>query len=529
MGAAEAPDTNGGAAMSSEVAPLTAIRRRRARIALVVLGVTVVAVVAMVVVGLTRSRASTTTSLLTATASRKTIHVTVSGTGSTAVKDAELVYPEVSGTVKSLCISLGDKVAAGTKLYAIDAADVESAILQANTQLLQAKESRIQASAQYTQAEQALTDADSALTKAEDALTAAQGVAAGTPGRYTRVSAAQSQVTRATSGVDSAQANVDAAVLGVKVARANVTSAQDAYDKAVAKRDKTVVTAPIAGVVTNLPISVGSAVTAGTSGSGSGSSSSGSGSSATAASSSSSSSSGSSGALTISDLNDLDVEISISEVDVAKLKVGQKATVTFDAISDKTFSGKVASIANGGTSSSGVVSYAVVVELDARDSRLKPDMSASVDVDTQVADNALVVPSTAVKTSGTGKYVQVVGPSGTTNTTVTVGVSDDTYTQITNGLKDGTVVSTGSTSSGSSTSSTAKSSGSALPMGAGGPPVGRTGRQLMTAILEVRDMVKTYVTGDTYTPALKRRVAHGRARASSSPSWGRRARASRRS
>ena len=74
-------------------------------------------------------------------------------------------------------------------------------------------------------------------------------------------------------------------------------------------------------------------------------------------------------------------------------------------------------ISPNGTSSSGVVNYDVDLTLDSQDPRLKPDMTATADIKTQVAENVLVVPNAAVKTDGATKYVQVVGRNGATSKT----------------------------------------------------------------------------------------------------------------
>jgi membrane fusion protein, macrolide-specific efflux system len=270
---------------------------------------------------------------------------------------------------------------------------------------------------------------------------------------------------------------VTSASLGLQASKASLTTSKESYATALENTKETVVAAPIDGVVTALPISVGTAVSAGTS---TGSTSSGttaaSGSSASGSSStSSSSSSGSS--ITITDMNSLQVELTVSEVDIPDVAVSQPATVTFDAISGKTFTGSVKSILPNATTSSGVVNYTVYVKLDQLDERMRTGMTASVDIKTESATDVVAVPSAAVKTANGTKYVLVVGQDGrTTQKTVKVGLTDDTYTQIVSGISAGTVVSTGSATSSTSSSSTSTtksgSTGSLLGGGMGGPPSG---------------------------------------------------------
>jgi RND family efflux transporter MFP subunit len=179
-------------------------------------------------------------------------------------------------------------------------------------------------------------------------------------------------------------------------------------------------------------------------------------------------------------MSSLQVELTVSEVDIPKVSVGQKATVEFDAISGKTFSGTVKSILPNATTSSGVVNYTVYIKLGSIDASLRTGMTATVDIQTLSAANVVTVPNAAVKTSNGTKYVLVVDPSGqSTRKTVTVGVSDDSYTQIASGIAEGTNVSTGSSTAASSGSTTTKRSTGGLfggpPGGGSGPPAGGPG------------------------------------------------------
>jgi HlyD family secretion protein len=143
--------------------------------------------------------------------------------------------------------------------------------------------------------------------------------------------------------------------------------------------------------------------------------------------------------------------LSLNEVDVANVKVGQKATLTFDAINGLSITGTVSEINLIGAVSQGVVTYDVTISFDTQDPRVLSGMSVNASIATQVKQDVLVVPSSAVKTSGGQTYVQVVPantPDSTGNTgeplstppinqPVTVGISDDTSTEIVSGLSLG--------------------------------------------------------------------------------------------
>ncbi|MEJ0054151.1 MAG: HlyD family efflux transporter periplasmic adaptor subunit [bacterium] len=144
--------------------------------------------------------------------------------------------------------------------------------------------------------------------------------------------------------------------------------------------------------------------------------------------------------------------LSLDEVDAAKIKLGQKATLTFDAIDGLMLTGTVSGIDAVGTVSQGVVTYSVTISLDAGDERVKPGMTVSASIITATAPNALSVPSGAIKTMNGASYVQVFDPplaeantgsAGTPspaapkNVPVETGISDDTSTQILSGLGEG--------------------------------------------------------------------------------------------
>ena len=145
-------------------------------------------------------------------------------------------------------------------------------------------------------------------------------------------------------------------------------------------------------------------------------------------------------------------DITINEVDAAKIKIGDKATITFDAIDGLTLTGKVASIDPLGTVSSGVENYSATNSFDSSDARVNPGMSLSASIITATALDVLTVPTSAVKTSANGSYVLVFDTPPTetalsngavpslippTEVPVETGLSDNTNTQITSGLTAG--------------------------------------------------------------------------------------------
>jgi multidrug efflux pump subunit AcrA (membrane-fusion protein) len=252
-------------------------------------------------------------------------------------------------------------------------------------------------------------------------------------------------------------------------AQASVYSAEASVHNAEVALNETKLYAPVSGTIASLSsLTPGEAVSAG-----SGSSSSSTGSSSSSSSSttgggitagslggtSSSSSSSSSGFAEIVNANTLTMTVAFSESDISKLKVGQPATVTMDALAGVELAAHVSQISLVGSTSSSVVSYDATLQLDQNDSQVKPGMSASASVITGQA-SGVTLPNSAVTGTGSLATVNVLKNGKTVPTQVVVGLRGDSRTQIISGLSAGQQVqvtitlpslsSTSTTGSGSS-------------------------------------------------------------------------------
>jgi uncharacterized membrane protein YgcG len=166
--------------------------------------------------------------------------------------------------------------------------------------------------------------------------------------------------------------------------------------------------------------------------------------------------------------------VSFSESDVNKLKVGQAATVTPEALSGVELGAHVTSISPVGTSSNNVVSYPATLTLDQNDSSVKPGMSASASVIVTQA-KGVNVPNAAVTGTGSSGTVTVLRNGKQTHQQVVVGLRGNTRTQIISGLNAGdqVVIKTvlpplTAASSGASSSSGTLGGTGARPGGLGG-------------------------------------------------------------
>ncbi|MDE2213316.1 MAG: efflux RND transporter periplasmic adaptor subunit [Patescibacteria group bacterium] len=180
-------------------------------------------------------------------------------------------------------------------------------------------------------------------------------------------------------------------------------------------------------------------------------------------------------------------EITLNEVDAATVKIGDQATLTFSALPNLTIAGTVADISPVGTVSQGVVTYTVKIGFANQNAQIKPGMSVSANIDTNVIANALMVPSGAVHTASDGSsYVLTFNPplSSATSSTqvaasvqtsqtpvaipVTIGATNDTSTQIISGLTQGEQVVVRSSSSVTPILTTSSGAGATRAGGGGG-------------------------------------------------------------
>lgn len=391
-----------------------------------------------------------------------------------------------TGAVLSVGAVLGQQVQAGQQLMTIDPGNAQNALKTAQAQLdsvnAQANQQQVSAAGQVSSANQSLVNAQqsasldasqqaaavAAAQKAVDAdiaaVAAAQAAPAPTPkpaNWVDPVAAAQNQQAKdqqllgqaqnqrsSTELKDSQQVSTAGTALGnarnsaASAAGANVTSAQLAVDTAQGNLASCTLNAPVAGTVTAVSATVGALTSSAGSSAGSGSSGAGAGSSGAAASAPAASSSASaSGLVTISDTAHLQVVAGFSESDIANMKPDQAAQFAFPALTQDTaatpVTGKVVSIAQTATTSNGVVTYPVTVSIANPPATLRLGQSANIAVTTATAENALVVPSLAVTTSGARQSVNVLKNGATTQARVTTGITSNGKTQVLTGLSEG--------------------------------------------------------------------------------------------
>lgn len=159
----------------------------------------------------------------------------------------------------------------------------------------------------------------------------------------------------------------------------------------------------------------------------------------------------------IYDLSYLTMTLSVDELDVSSIAVGQSVEITADAVEGVTYSGVVTKVSVAGTASGGVTTYPVTIRIDETDGLL-PGMTVDATITLESAENVLAVPASALQRGNTVLLTAdspsaaggEANESGYVTVEVTTGVSSDDYIEITSGLQEGDVVVYIPTSSSSS-------------------------------------------------------------------------------
>lgn len=139
------------------------------------------------------------------------------------------------------------------------------------------------------------------------------------------------------------------------------------------------------------------------------------------------------------DLTKMQIEATVAEADIARVKDGQAVRFTVDSYADEYFHGKVVQVRNEALTTSNVVTYMVVIEIDNSELKLKPGMTANVEIITADEKNVLLAPNQALRfymddSENAKRYqdrgVWVMQKGKPQRIAVKMGISDDNYTQI---------------------------------------------------------------------------------------------------
>ncbi|MDI7274836.1 MAG: efflux RND transporter periplasmic adaptor subunit, partial [Anaerolineae bacterium] len=221
---------------------------------------------------------------------------------------------------------------------------------------------------------------------------------------------ANEKVDRARNAVEDLKAGVDSAA--VRAARTNLEAAQARVDGAKAAIAEATLTAPFAGTVYAVSARLNEQVQPGAL------------------------------AVYLADPTDLRVQAQATEMDIARLAVGQEVRVTLDAFPGRLFSGRVLVLPAKGQADAGVAYYQIETSLDPGDAELFAGMTANVRVVVGQKDDALLVPVAALQyRSPDDIYVTVQAPDGKARQqNVRIGLNDGIVAEVLEGLSEGETV-----------------------------------------------------------------------------------------
>jgi HlyD family secretion protein len=378
---------------------------------------------------------------------RRTITEIVNASGKVYPEIEVKVSPDVSGEITELTVQEGDSVKKGQILARIFA-DIYS------IQATQAASGVVQSQAQVANSQAALDALKAMVDQTQKTYNMQKKL-------YDDKVISSNEFNSADAGYKSAQANYNAAKQGIRGGQAAVQSAQSNLAKANKDLSRTVLLAPMNGVVSLLSVKkgervVGSNMMAGTE------------------------------MLRIADMSKIEIRVDVGESDVPKVHLGDSAIVTVDAYTDRKFKGIVTQIAssNNGAStqsalantSTDVTNYKVYIRLlpesypdllSKTSYPFRPGMSASADIQTKTHTNVLSVPINAVTTrekkDSTKADKKMVGgeaaalsvddlevvvfvlnkDGSVTKKKVKTSIQDINYLEITDGLTEGEEVITG--------------------------------------------------------------------------------------
>ena len=314
---------------------------------------------------------------MTATITKDKFTDTVGGNGKANPASSSVVSPEVSGIIENLDVTVGQEVKEGDVLFTLKNDALDEEVRKAEEAVSLASRGLDSAWSKISKAERAR---DVAVRSRDDAWNKANE--AGDWSTY--------DDNTLTNAIDDATDGINDAIDAKDTAEADLASKQADLENARKKAEKRTVTAPVTGSVIAVNAQNGQAVGGAEGGT------------------TDSSGSNSGPLVRIADTSQMKIPVQINEVDIEKIAVDQPATVTFQAIPDLTLDSKVQNIATTSTGSSGasnasaadssggVVTYAVDLSVANKEGKIKPGMTANVNIITQQLDDVLTVSSSAV-------------------------------------------------------------------------------------------------------------------------------------
>ncbi len=351
--------------------------------------------------------------------SRRDLVAAVTASGKIQPKKKVDISADITGRITRIAVREGDLVTKGQFLLQIDPTIYQANLQQAQATMASSQAAAVQAKANQDQAERALRRTKELRTQSPNLIS-------------------EEQLEQAQTAFDIAEANLTAAQHQVEQARAAVQSARD-------NLRKTTLIAPMSGRVTRLPVEEGEVAVPSTFSKDVGL------------------------LMTVSDLSVIQAEVKVDETDVVRVHLGDSVEVSIDAFPDTTFTGHVTKVSNSSVltatqsatgQSDRAVDYEVEVTLNRPPTDIRPDLSATARIVTDMRQQVLSIPiialtvrenkpvstenrpvdTTAAQKKKDTEGVFVVKDGVATFRPVKVGIAGDEYFEVSDGVKDGETI-----------------------------------------------------------------------------------------
>jgi HlyD family secretion protein len=431
------------------------------------LAITVVLIIVLsVLLSAISARSKALKSLQTVSVSRGTLTATIGATGTVRAKQSATLYWQTSGTVEDVNVKLDEKVKKLDTLVSLEKISLPQNVILAEADLVTAERNlenaklsntpTAKAMLSYYQAQKAYEDANKAryrlgyvrhasdqdITDARSVLKVRQQEVDryqalyddidDIPENAIRLKNAYDQLQEVIANRDASQARLDYLLSDYQKAREadaqvalakgqledaqrewerlkdgpdarDIMAAQARVDAAQATVNMQVIQAPFNGIITIVNNEPGDQVRAGDS------------------------------AIRLDDTSRLLVDVQISEVDINSIEIDQPASLTFDAILNKSFNGVVDEVSRVGTPNAGVVNFTVRIALTDADADVKPGMTAAVTITTKQLEDVLLIPNRAVRQVDGKRVVYILLNGKVTPIGVELGATSDLNSEVIGG------------------------------------------------------------------------------------------------
>jgi HlyD family secretion protein len=323
----------------------------------------------------------------TAKLERGSLQATVSASGAVNPVKQVSVGTQVSGQIKDIYVDFNSEVKAGQLIAIIDPETLEYRVRQAQADVDAARAAVLTAQANIAASNAAVSRAQLDIDEAKRDLERQQSLVDKQFVAQSVADKARALVNTNMEQMKSAQAQLGVTQAQIKSAVANVQQREAALAQARIDLSRTKITSPVDGIVIKRAIEKGQTVA----------------------------SSLQSPELFViaQNLSDMQVDASVDESDVGRIRNGQKATFTVDAFPGQTFEGEVRQVRKAAQNVANVVTYVAVVAFTNTGNKLLPGMTANVRLITDVRQDVLKVPNAAMRVRIAGVEPAVQGASAT--------------------------------------------------------------------------------------------------------------------